>query len=108
MKIVVERMKINEERIFHGDQEQGGDHDALAKAAELIMQQHQHNAQLQSDHTQHVQSLQADDTQHQRELAHERQLAMLDHGTKVHIAGLNNDAKIEAVRAKPKPTSKGN
>jgi len=109
MKIVLERLKIIEERIIHGDQEQGGDHDALAKAAELIMQQHQHNSQLRHDAMQSEQQRQVDDVQHQRELEHERQLAMLDHGTKVHIAGLNNEAKIEAVKAKPKPSpSKGN
>jgi hypothetical protein len=108
MKIVLERLKIIEERIIHGDQEQGGDHDALAKAAELIMQQHQHNSQLQHDQqSQHTQ-LAVDDAQHRRELEHERQMALLDHGTKVHIAGLNNEAKIEAVKARPKPTSKGN
>lgn len=119
MKIVLERLKIIEERIIHGQEATGGE-DAMQKAAELIANQYQHAHQLQADQTQHVQSLQSDQVQHaaelqaekdqhERELDHERQLALIQEANKRHIAGLNNEAKVKVakLKPKPKPASKG-
>ena len=106
MKIVLERLKLLEERLIHSQDDSGGQ-ETMQNAVQLLMQHHQHQQELQSDQNQHLQSIQSDHIQQARDHAHEAHMATLQEANKAHIAGMNNEAKIEAIKAKPKPASKG-
>jgi hypothetical protein len=109
MRIVLERLKIIEERV-QNDEEAGGEgSEAMQAAAELIANQGLEYMKARKDWDAHMSQLDADDIQQQRDLAHQREVEALKEETKKEIARINNEGKVAAARAKPKPkpASKG-
>lgn len=85
MKIVLERLKIIEERIIHGDSDDGSANDQMQAAAQLI----------------------ADQYKHVQTLHHEKHMSRVQEDNKVQMNRENNETKVKIASMKPAPKPAG-
>lgn len=101
MRIVLERLKILEERVQNSE---GGEQDeAMTKAAELIAEQGMRFYEARQDWDKHMAQLEQDDIQQQRQLEADRETTAMSEATKRYAAEQSREATVQAAKLKPKP-----